>query len=131
LPPPERRRVVLDQGINWKLAHELRKRGRVDATALYLEELEDLKDGAVLKALATDFEPCVLVTWDNKMPKAHAAELAHFKSTVAVVNRAGHAKWEGSQEAYVRNVVHRWLHRIELQPTATVRIYSTGGIGSA
>src|SRR2546422_175304 len=34
LPPPERRRIVLDEDINWRLMYELRGRGRADATAV-------------------------------------------------------------------------------------------------
>jgi hypothetical protein len=123
-----RRRVVLDADINWKLAHELRRRGREDATALRIEGLDDLKDGAVLKALARDYEPCVLVTWDNKMPRAHEAELKHFGSTLAVVNRAGLDAWFGSEEQYVRNAIHRWLHRIEVQDEGSTALYSTDTI---
>jgi hypothetical protein len=125
---PERRRLVLDADINWKLAHELRKRGRADATALRLEGMDHLKDGALLKALAEDFEPFVLVTWDNKMQYAHRAELAHFGSTLAVVNRRGLAAWGGTEESYVRNAVHRWLHLIEFQNPATTVLYSSDRI---
>ena len=117
--------MVLDADLNWKLAHELRKRGRGDATALKLEGIDGLKDGAVLKALAAKFEPCVLVTWDNKMRHAHAAEIRHFGSTIAVVNRGGLEGWLGSEETYVRNAVHRWLHRIEMQEAGTTILYTT------
>jgi hypothetical protein len=126
--PPERRRVVLDEDINWKLAAELKRRGRTDATAIYLEKIDGKKDGALLKVLASDYEPCVLVTWDNNLPMVHAAEIAHHRNTVAVVNRAVYeATWTGDEESYVRDVVHRWLHRIEIQPRGTARRYSTTG----
>ncbi len=121
-----RKRIVLDADINWKLAHELRRRGRPDATALRIEALDELKDGAALKALASDFDPCVFVTWDNKMPKVHGAELRHHDSTLAVVNRTGFRSWTGTEDSYVRDVVHRWLHRIEMQDDPVV-LYSTAG----
>jgi hypothetical protein len=121
------KRLVLDADINWKLAHELRRRARVEATALRLEGLAKLKDGAVLKALATDFEPCVFVTWDNKMAKVHAAELRHHRSTLAVVNRAGLAAWTGTEDSYIRDVIHRWAHRMEMQDGPSVALYSTHG----
>lgn len=126
--PPERRQVVLDADVNWKLAHEIRKRGRENATALKLERIDDLKDGALLKTLAAGFEPCVLVTWDNRMRHAHAAEIRHFGSTVAVINRTGLDLWAGSEETYVRNAVHRWLHRIEVQEAGTTTLYTTDTI---
>ena len=113
--------------MNWKLAHELRKRGRGDTTALRLEGLETLKDGALLKRLTSEFEPCVLATWDNKMPYVHRAELEHHGATVAVVSRAGLANWTGTEDSYIRDVIHRWLHRIEAQPAACVRAYSSAG----
>jgi hypothetical protein len=119
------KRLVLDADINWKLAHELRRRHRADATALRLEGLDHLKDGAVLKALAADFEPCVFVTWDNKMPKVHAAELRHHRATLAVINRVGLATWAGNEDSYIRDVVHRWAHRMELQEGPSVALYSS------
>jgi hypothetical protein len=115
-----RRRIVLDADVNWKLAHELRKRGRVDATALRLEELHELKDGALLKALAGSYEPFVLVTWDNKMPRAHAAELRHFGSTVAVVNRSGIEAWTGTAPKPGSNRA-RWATVIDVRHRATGR----------
>jgi hypothetical protein len=128
LQPPNRRRVVLDADIPWKLTHELHKRGRADATALRLVGLDELKDGALFKALATSYEPCVLVTFDNKMRHAHAAELAHFGITLAVINRKGLSGWDGSDVTYIRNAVHRWLHLIEIQNAATTVLYSADAI---
>jgi len=127
LPSPELRRVVLDEDICWKLMGELQRRGRADATGVVPAGLDGLKDGQLFKALAQDFEPCVLVTWDNKMPVSHAAEITHHGTTVAVVDE----RWfkhsgrpESEREPYIRDVVHRWLHRMEVQPAGDVRIYS-------
>jgi hypothetical protein len=126
---PERRRVVLDEDINWKLAAELRRRGRMDATAIYIEKIDGKKDGALLKALATGYEPCILVTWDNKLSKVHSAEIEHHGNTIAVVDRAAYeARWTGDKESYVRDVVHRWLHKMEVQPRGTARRYSSSGV---
>src|SRR3954468_1835860 len=93
-----------------------------------MENLHELKDGALLKTLAADYEPFVLVTWDNKMPAAHAAELKHFGSTIAVINRSRLHLWADTEEHYIRNAVHRWLHRMESQDAATTALYSTDGI---
>ena len=70
----------------------------------------------------------MLVTWDNKMRFAHAAEFEHFESTLAVINGSGLAAWRDTEESYVRNAVHRWLHLIELQAPATTVLYSTDTI---
>jgi hypothetical protein len=60
LPPPELRRVVLDEDICWKLIGELQSSGRADS----------------------------------------------------------------EREPYIRDVVHRWLHRIEVQRPGERRFYS-------
>jgi hypothetical protein len=127
LPPPERRRVVLDEDISWKLKGELHGRGRRDATAVLSEGIDGSKDGALIKTLAATYEPFVLVTWDNKMPTVHAADLAHHQTTLAVVDerwfkRSGRPASE--QERYIRDVVHRWLHRIERLATGERLIFS-------
>ena len=127
MPPPERRRVVLDADINWKLSRELRRRHRDDATSLHEQRLDGLKDGALIKALATgDFEPFVLVTWDNAMAKAHRAELDHFGTTLATINRKGYDD-SISEESYTRDVVHRRLHLIEVQPPRSVIFWTPRG----
>jgi hypothetical protein len=126
--PPELRRVVLDEDIPYRLAYQLRSRGRRDATALHLEGIDEQQDGAVVKAL-TAYEPFVLVTWDNKMPLVHRTELDHHGTTLAVVNEAVFKRrGGGNAEHYIRDVVHRWLHRIEVQPAASRRFYSPGGV---
>jgi hypothetical protein len=134
--PPERRRVVLDEDINWKLKYELHKRGRADATAVVSEGIGESKDGAVFKALAAgDYEPFVLVTWDNKMPIAHRAELDYHGTTLAVVDerwfKRNEAQYGGSEERYFRDVIHRWLHRIERLNAGERRYYSPSGSRSA
>jgi hypothetical protein len=129
--PPERRRVVLDEDIGWKLAQQLHGRGRSDATSVLQEDLGECKDGALLKALATGYEPFVLVTWDNKMPAVHAAELAHHGTTLAVVDERWFKQRSGlpdtEQRRYIRDVVHRWLHRIELLPPGERLFFSPRG----
>jgi hypothetical protein len=42
-----------------------------------------------------------------------------------VVNRAGLRGWPGTEEQYVRNAIHRWLHRIETQDQGTTALYSS------
>lgn len=124
--PPERRRIVLDEDINWKLSQELQRRGRLDATAVVPEQINGLKDAALFKRLARDFEPYVLVTWDNKMTVVHAADLEHHHVTLAVVDERWFKRSRRpatEQEPYIRDTVHRWLHRIELLPPGEHRIF--------
>jgi len=60
---------------------------------------------------------------DNKMHLVHAAELEHFGLTVAIINRAGLSAWHDTEEAYTRDVAHRFAHRMQEQPAGTVRLY--------
>ncbi len=110
--------------------YELQRRGRTDATALVPEKIDGKKDGALFKALAKNYEPCVLVTYDNKMLHVHRAEIEHHNNTIAVVNEAAFiaSGSTSSVEAYIRDVVHRWLHRMEAQRSGTCRIYSRTGV---
>jgi hypothetical protein len=128
---PERRRVVLDEDINWKLSQELVRRGRPDATSVSQLKIDGKPDGALFKALAqSDYEPFVLVTYDNKMLENHSAEVAHHGTTIAVVDEGtfkASGRSESETEAYIRDVVHRWLHRIEMLGAGTARIFSTNG----
>ncbi|HEX5309399.1 MAG TPA: hypothetical protein VFW38_10015 [Solirubrobacteraceae bacterium] len=127
---PERRRFVLDEDINWQLSQELQRRGRPDATGVVPQRIHGLKDGALFKALARDYEPYVLVTWDNKMPVVHAAALSHHGVPLAVLDerwlkRSGRPG--SQQEPYIRDVIHRWLHRIELLSPGERRFFSPHG----
>lgn len=128
--PSDLRRVVLDEDISWKLAQQLHGRGRPNATGVIPEKLKELKDGALLRRLALDYEPCVLVTWDNKMPVAHRADLDHHGTTLAVVDEAWFKRSgspDSEKQRYIRDVVHRWLHRIEALPAGERRFFSPVG----
>lgn len=123
MSPHEPRRLVLDEGINWKLAKELCRRGLRKTISVFDLNLNGKVDGQVIKALAEEHEPCVLVTWDNKMHLSHAQTLDHFDLTLAVVD--GNAKrGDLTEEEYYREVIHRWAHRIVFQDEGTVMKYS-------
>jgi hypothetical protein len=109
--------------MNWKVAKELRYRGMRNASSNKELGLLGKKDGALIKALAEEHEPCILVAWDNKMHLSHAQALDHFKMTLAVVDQR--AKRGGlSEEEYYREVIHRWAHRMVVQVPGTVVKYS-------
>lgn len=131
--PPERRRLVLDEDINWKLTLELRQRGFPDATYNMELGLLGLQDGQVIKRLATNHEPCVLVAWDNKLPESHRQTLRHFGLTVAVVDkRKGRDGRTPAQrlgltdEEYYRTVIHRHAHQMVTQPWGSIYLYRPG-----
>lgn len=128
---PETRRLVIDEDISRKLSFELQRRGRGNAIAVLDARLNGRKDGALFKALI-DFEPCVLVTYDNRMPFVHSRELEHHGTTVAVVSRrAFRRSWHTVEDSYIRDVVHRWAHVIEMQTAGTVRSYGDKSVTRA
>jgi hypothetical protein len=107
---------------------ELRKRGRANATSLKDLSIDGKVDGALIRTLAQgNYEPFVLVTWDNKMLEVHAAEIAYHKPTIAVVDEKPFRRGDLAEERYVRDVVHRWLHRIEVLPATSARYFSPTG----
>lgn len=121
--PHEPRCLVLDEGINWRVAKELCRRGLRQTASVFDFGLNGKVDGQVIKALAEKHEPCVLVTWDNKMAKSHAGQLQHFGLTLAVVDLYA-KRGELTKEEYYREVIHRWAHRMVFQQPATVVKYS-------
>jgi hypothetical protein len=123
LLPHEPRRLVLDEDINWKLAKELRCRGLRTASSNRELDLLGKKDGQLIKVLAEQHEPCVLVAWDNKMHLSHAEALKHFGLTLAVIDRKAE-RGDLSEEEYYREVIHRWAHRIVFQKAGVVMRYS-------
>jgi len=125
--PPEPRRIILDEDMNWKLARELCQRGFRDATSVRGLGLanQNVKDGALIKGLAEHHEPCLLVAWDNKMYRNHRQELDHFALTLAVIDK--YADRGGlNEEEYYRDVIHREVHRMAAQLLSSIYIYSRG-----
>lgn len=123
MSPHEPRRLVLDEDINWKLAKELRCRGLRKTSSNKELGLLEKKDGALIKALSEQYEPCVLVAWDNKMPLSHAQALDHFGLTLAVIDQKA-KRGDLTEEEYYREMIHRWAHRIVFQKPGTVMKYS-------
>lgn len=111
--------------MNWKLAIQLRQRGFRDATSVYELGLGNrrVKDGQLIKRLAHDYEPCVLVVWDHKLPTSHRQELDHFALTVAQVDRHGDHGGRDEEE-YYREVIHREAHRMAAQGHGSIWKYS-------
>ncbi len=123
MSPHEPRFLVLDEDINWKLGKELRCRGLHKTTTITELGLQATVDGKLIKTLAEQHEPCVLVTWDNKMAKSHAGQLGHFGLTLAVVDQYAE-RGDLSGEEYYREVIHRWAHRMVFQDSGSIIKYS-------
>jgi hypothetical protein len=84
-----------------------------------------VKDPVWLYILSRQLAPCVLISFDNKMPTRHRADLIRRKSTVAYVDskapRAGR-----NREQYTREVIHKW-HRMANQAPGTLYKYRLNG----
>ncbi len=120
-------RLVLDEDINWKIAPELTARG-YDASSSEQMGLAGrrVKDPVWLYILSRQPAACVLVSFDNKMPRRHRADLIRRKSTVAYIDskapRAGR-----NREQYTREVIHKWAHRMASQAPGTLYKYRLNG----
>jgi hypothetical protein len=122
LAPKQRRCLVLDEDINWKLSRELQKRGMA-ATSHYKLDLLSKDDSLIIKTLAESHEPCVLVAWDNKLHLNHAAALLHFGLTLAVIDKYAD-RGDLTEEQYRREVIHRFAHRMAAQEQGDAFKYS-------
>lgn len=120
--------LVIDASLNKRIATELKRRGR-DAIALSELQLRHAKDPDLLRTLAEHFsnQPWVLVTADDNLPAAHAAVVAEVQATVATVDPRRPPAYADDEDAWGREVAHRWAHIMERQQPGTVRRYSDRG----
>jgi hypothetical protein len=120
--------IVIDASLNKRIATELKRRGR-DAIALSELELRHAKDPELLHALAEHFgnRLWVLVTADDNLPAAHADVVAEVSATIATIDPKRSAIYAEDEDAWGREVVHRWAHVMERQPRGSVRRYSERG----
>jgi hypothetical protein len=124
--------LVVDASLNApRLAAELRRRGRVAKSVNELG-LHRVKDRELLETLWRDFDDPILITSDDKMPLAHGNIVARLAATIATVEPwSRHPNLVKSpipdeisdQEAYEREVVHRWAHSMDAQEVGLVRRY--------
>ena len=113
--------IVIDEDLPQRLRTELWNRGRTTERVRFYG-LSGSLDPALLPALAAQLDDCVLVTGDDKMPLAHAAIVASVGATIATVEPR---RPEGvTLDAWRREVVHRWAHKIHEQRDGEVRRYS-------
>ena len=128
MPLKRRCVLVIDEDLNWKVAGELRARGFQGATSAREQGVagQGVKDPEWLERLSKEPDPCVLVTYDNKMPVVHRAVILKLNSTLAVID--SRADREGlTMEEYKREVIHRWAHRMAMQPPGTRYKYRLAG----
>jgi hypothetical protein len=85
-------------------------RGYRDATSPHHLGNAKIKDPPLLKLIHDQLEPAVLVTFDNKMPTEHAALIAQYQTTLAVVDKDA-APPDLTLYEYWREVIHRHAHK--------------------
>lgn len=120
-------RLVLDEDINWKIALELAARGYAVTSSEQMGLAgRRVKDPVWLYILSRQPEPCILISFDNKMPTRHRDDLKRRKSTVAYIDSKA-PRGGLSREQYTREAIHRWAHRIAQQPAGTLYKYRLNG----
>ena len=75
-----------------------------------------------MQALADLNEPVVLVTYDNKMPIEHSAEVKRHKMTIAIIDKDKRPV-DLTEEQYWREVIHRHAHKFVAQAPGSVWKY--------
>lgn len=114
------RTLIIDEGLDKRIALQLKGRGR-DAAAIADLDLLGIKDQALLKTIATDLQGSVLVTNDDNLPADHRETLKATRVTVAIVEPQKPPHLKEKQWQY--EVVHRWAHQMAEQRAGTVRRY--------
>jgi hypothetical protein len=107
----------------WRIAEELAARGYRDATSPHQMGDADIKDPPLLKLIHDKYEPAVLVTFDNRLPLQHAALVARYGTTLAVIDKAAQPD-DLTREEYWREVIHRHAHRMAHQEAGSQFKYS-------
>jgi hypothetical protein len=118
---PERVMVV-DESLHKRLGTDLRNRGR-PACGIYELQLKGTLDPDLLPRLHALYDNFVLVTGDDNMPDEHAEAIAAHPGTTIATVRPGNPH-DPRQDAYEREIVHRWAHVIHEQEAGTIRRYS-------
>lgn len=124
------RLLFIDASLNKRLAGELRHRGRAARSASQEHLHRRVADDALLRAVRERFEDAVLVTGDDQMPEEWAAVIAELGSTIATIvpfdTRLPAAAPYLDEDAWERDSVHRWAHRMQQQPAGSAWRYSPG-----
>ena len=115
---------MIDEDLNKRLVTELNKRGR-QTYGIREFGLRGSFDPAVLNEVFSRFENPVLITGDDHMPDHHAVVIDKLDATIAVV--APCAPHDPLEDAYEREVVHKWVHVMHEQERGSIRRYHLRG----
>jgi Domain of unknown function (DUF5615) len=123
--------LVIDESLNPRLAKELRNRGR-HARPVQDLGLKGASDAELIRRVFGLYDDPVLVTADDFMPAEHAGVLLSVNATVATIrpwieSMALTDEWGGerrrNQGEWEEEIVHRWVHVMQIQRTGTTRRY--------
>jgi hypothetical protein len=128
--PPERL-LIVDASLAPKLASRLRERGRAAKSAGELG-WKDHEDPDLLRSVFGEYPEAVLVTADDNMPADHPLIIKEVGATIATIEpwdrrpRPPLVLHDGmtADEAWKREVVHRWAHSMATQALREVRRYA-------
>lgn len=115
--------VVIDSSLNPRLSTELKSRGRLAVRTAELGLKRSL-DPELLRELSDRFDDFVLVTADDAMPHEHAELVTELSATIATIDPRIPSSYNA--DSWGREIVHRWVHRMETQPNGSSRRYSIG-----
>jgi hypothetical protein len=120
------RRIIVDADLPRRLAPELAKRGRPALSTAELG-LSEFNDPQLLQELAVRFEsqPWILITGDDAMPAEHGETIVKTRATIATIHPEQPPGI--TQDAWRRDIVHRWAHVLQTQADGHVRRYTRSG----
>lgn len=120
------RLIIVDADLPRRLAPELAKRERPARSTAELG-LSEFNDPQLLQELALRFEsqPWILITGDDAMPAEHGETIVKARATVATIHPEQPPGI--TQDAWRRDIVHRWAHVFQTQADGEVRRYHGSG----
>jgi hypothetical protein len=120
------RLIIVDADLPRRLAPELAKRDRPAFSTAEIG-LSEFNDPQLLQELAVRFEsrPWILITGDDAMPAEHGKTIVNTRATIATIHPERPVGI--TQDAWRRDIVHRWAHVFQTQADGDVRRYTNSG----
>jgi hypothetical protein len=117
---PEMTCLITDESLDTRLASSLRRRGR-DSVSVASLGYRGHEDPTLIRKIIKDHPEAVLITADDKMPADHPEALMETGIPVATIDPD---RPDGlTEEEWRWETIHRWAHRIAIQPRGTWRRY--------